>query len=248
MSVIDRLRSSGVECYTRAEWGSPREKSGAYARRRVTHPMPPGQAKYHFLHITVTRDTDTVQEGKAGARQIETYGYSSPPMVSYQDLVTNEGRYFEGQSYGVKGTHTVNDKNLPGFPKYLNLYGYATALMQNVEDAVTDEQVRVVAMVFAARELAGLVVRGAPVYPHRMFANKSCPGPKAMARILEIEQLKNKYVREGLPNLKPTRGARIDKALENLIPARRNAKAKGQTMKRKRIGAAIRALRQIKRK
>lgn len=201
--VIDLLRAAGVECYTRAQWGSPQEKAGAYARRRRTHPMPRGKADFHFLHITVTHDTDTVLEGAAGARQIETYGYSAPPMVSYQDLITNEGRYFEGQDYGAKGTHTVNDKAVPGFPRDLNLHGYALALMQNVLDEVTDEQVQLAAMVFAARELAGLVERGAPIYPHNKFANKACPGPKAMARLAEVQRLKNQYVTNGLPDLKP---------------------------------------------
>lgn len=198
-AVIDDLRACGVEAYTREQWGSPREADGSYAKRRGTHPMPSDPAPYHYLHISVTADTDTVQEGAAGARQVETYGYSTPPMVSYQDLVTNEGRYFEGQSYGVKGTHTVNDRKLSGFPRDLNLLGYATALLQNVWDEVTDEQVRTVAIVFASRELHGLVRRGAPVYPHRKFAEKACPGDNAMARIEEIERLKNRYVRNGLP-------------------------------------------------
>ncbi|WP_232676661.1 hypothetical protein [Nocardioides sp. R-C-SC26] len=198
-AVIDQLRAAGVECFTRAEWGSPQQKAGAYATRASTHPMPTGPADFHFLHITVTRDSDTVAEGAAGARQIETYGYSSPPMVSYQDLVTNEGRYFQGQDYGTKGTHTVNDKRVPGFPNDLNLLGYACALMQNVDDEVTDIQVQVVAMVFAARELAGWVRRGAPIYPHRKFAAKACPGDRAVARLREIEQLKNDYVKHGLP-------------------------------------------------
>ena len=72
-------------------------------------------------------------------------------MVSYQDLVTNEGRYYEGQSYGVKGTYTVNDRDVPGFAQDLNLLGYATAIMQDVEHEVTDAQVRTIALVFAAR-------------------------------------------------------------------------------------------------
>lgn len=199
MTVIGLLRASGVECHTRAEWGSPRQADGSYARRRHSHPMPAGPAAYHFLHITVTSDTDTVAQGAAGARQIETYGYSTPPMVSYQDLVTNEGRYFEGQSYGVKGTHTVNDKEIGGYPRDLNLAGYAAALLQNVGDEVTDVQVDVVARIFAARELLGLVRRGAPILPHRMFAWKSCPGDKAVARLSEIERLRDRYVREGLP-------------------------------------------------
>lgn len=198
-TIVPALRAAGVECYTRTEWGSPRQRDGSYSRRRHTHPMPAGPARFHFLHITVTADSDTVREGADGARQVEGYGYSTPPMVSYQDLVTNEGRYFQGQDYGTKGTHTVNDKAVAGYPRDLNLYGYACALMQNVGDDVTDEQVRTVALVFAARELAGLVRRGAPILPHRMFAAKSCPGDKAMARLDEIRTLRDRYVRDGLP-------------------------------------------------
>lgn len=216
--VIDTLRAAGVECYTRTQWGSPQEKAGAYALRRRTHPMPAGPADFHFLHITVTRDTDTVQEGAAGARQIEGYGYSTPPMVSYQDLVTNEGKYFQGQDYGVKGTHTVNDLGVEGFPHDLNRRGYACALMQNVGDAVTGEQVQLVAMVFAARELAGLVKRGAPVYPHRKFAAKSCPGDLAMKQLDEIVRLKDQYVRAGaLPRLgEPVLPPQVVKTREQL--------------------------------
>lgn len=166
--------------------------------------MPSGPADFHFLHITVTHDTDTIREGAAGARQVESFGLSTPPMVSYQDLVTNEGRYFQGQDYGTKGTHTINDKNVPGFPNDLNLRGYAAAIMQNVGDAVTDAQVETLAKVFAARELLGLVRRGAPIFPHRKFAFKLCPGDRAVARLDEIDRLKRKYVRAGrLPGTEP---------------------------------------------
>lgn len=216
LAVIKQLRAAGVDCYTRAEWGSPQERAGAYTRRRATHPMPPVPAAYHFLHITVTADTDTVAEGAAGARQIETYGYSTPPQVSYQDLITNEGRYFQGQDYGTKGTHTVNDKAVPGYPRDLNMAGYALALLQNVGDEVTDEQVRLAAMVFAARELAGWVRRGAPVLPHRMFAAKSCPGDRAIARIDDIRRLKDTYVREGLPNLQEDDMAQYAEQLDRI--------------------------------
>jgi hypothetical protein len=178
--------------------------------------MPDGPAAYHFLHITVTGDTDLPHEGKAAARIVETYGYSRPPMVSYQDLLTNEGRYFQGQDYGTKGTHTQNDKDVPGYPDDLNLHGYALAVMQNVGDAVTDEQVHVAAKVYAARELLGLVRRGAPILPHRMFARKACPGDKAMARLDEIRQLKAHYVLhppeedDDMPNAKEVAQAVFD--------------------------------------
>jgi hypothetical protein len=180
------------------------EARGEYADRRHTHPMPPGPADFHFLHITVTGDTDTIKEGAAGARQVETFGLSTPPMVSYQDLVTNEGRYFQGQDYGTKGTHTINDRNVPGFPNDLNLEGYAAAIMQNVGDAVTDAQVVTLAKVFAARELLGLVRKGAPIFPHRKFAFKACPGDRAVARLDEIDRLKRQYVKAGaLPGTEP---------------------------------------------
>lgn len=196
MTVISQLRNAGVEVYTREEWGSANPY--AYTIRLATHPMPE-PARCHFLHITVTDDTDLPADGKEAMRKVETYGYSTPPMVSYQDCVTNEGRYFQGQNYGAKGTHTQNDKGISGFPVDLNLFGYATAILQNVQDEVTDRQVEVIAMVYAARELEGLVVRGAPIYPHRMFSSKSCPGDKAVARLPEILRLKNYYVRNGLP-------------------------------------------------
>jgi len=243
-AVIDLLRKAGVECYTRKEWGS--KQLAAYIKRRSTHPMPPAPAKYHFLHITVTNDTDTVLTGKAGARQIETFGLSSPPQVSYQDLVTNEGRYFQGQDYGNKGTHTVNDKRVPPFSRDLNQEGYALALMQNVNDAVTDKQVRVVAMVFAARELTGWVRKGAPVYPHRKFAWKGCPGDKAMARLAEIERLKNDFVKKGtIMPTQPTetRGKALDEALKNLRLAKKNAKSAARIAK---IQRAIKAILEIK--
>ena len=196
----DALERAGFEVYTRKEWGSHREADGSYARRAKTHTMPSGPADYHYLHLSVTRDTNTVAEGAAGARQIEGYGYSTPPMVSYHALVTNEGRIYEGQSFGVKGTHTVNDKKIGGFPLDLNREGYAVALMQNVDDEVTDVQVRAVAAAFAEAEIEGWVKKGAPILPHRKFAWKSCPGDRAMARLPEIQRLKDKYVREGLPN------------------------------------------------
>lgn len=198
MTVISRLRAAGLEVYTRRDWGSPMERDGRYANRRRTHPMPPGPAAYHFFHITVTGDTDTIKEGFAGSRQVETFGLSTPPMVSYQMLVTNEGKIFEGQDYGTKGTHTINDKNVPGFPNDLNLHGYAAAILQNVGDAVTDEQVHSLAAVFAAAELEGHVRRGAPIYPHRKFAFKECPGDRGVARLEEIQRLKDRMVREGI--------------------------------------------------
>lgn len=194
-AVLKMLEDAGVECYTRGEWGSAR--LGDYIKRRITHPMPKGPAKYHFVHITVTSDTDSVKEGKAGARQIEGYGLSTPPMCSYQEMVTNEAKYFQGQDYGTKGTHTVNDRKVKGFSRDLNLEGYALAIMQNVDDEVTDEQIILVAKVLAARELCGFVKRGAPVYPHRKFAYKACPGDKMVAALSRITKLKNDYVKRG---------------------------------------------------
>lgn len=224
LAVITLLEKAGVECYTREEWGSVRP--GSYINRRGTHPMRSGPAKYHFFHITVTSDTDSVKEGFAGARQVESYGLSTPPMVSYQDMITNEGKYFQGQDYGTKGTHTINDKNVPGFEYDLNKEGYALAIMQNVQDEVTDEQVRLAAMVFAAREIAGFVRKGAKIHPHRTFAAKACPGDKAVARLAEIQRLKDQYVKNGLPNLnppvkppKPSRGEAVDTALEAVLKA-----------------------------
>lgn len=243
LAVYKMLERAGVETYLRTEWGTRYEDE--YIKRRGTHPMPPAPADYHYLHITVTSDTDTVKEGFAGARQVESYGLSTPPMVSYQDLVTNEARVYQGQAYGTKGTHTVNDKNIAGFPEDLNLRGYAAAIMQNVGDEVTDEQVRVLAMIFAARELTGWVKKGAKIFPHRTFANKSCPGDKAVARLPEIEKLKSQFVKAGkLPDLveeaePKTRGEAVDAAI------RRLKQAKGAPDRKAKIDRALKILKRI---
>ena len=206
MSMVTDLRAAGLDVSTRSQWGSPQQKAGAYAARRKTHPMATPKARYGFLHLSVTPDTDTLLEGAAGARQIETYGYSSPPMVSYHWLVTNEARVFQGQNMGVKGTHTINDKDVAGFPHDLNAYGHAVALMQNVGDDVTDAQVRAVALTFAAMKLNGWMERDAPILPHRLFAAKACPGDKAMARLDDIRRATAGFVKTGLPDLRePTR-------------------------------------------
>lgn len=216
MTVLGLLDAAGVEVHTRDDWASPQQAAGAYARRRGTHPMFVEKARYGFLHVTVTPDTDTIPEGAAGARKIETYGYSTPPMVSYQLLVTNEGRVYEGQNFGVKGTHTINDKAVPGFPRDLNGYGYAVALMQNVGDEVTDEQVDVVAMCFAAMKIDGEMERDAPILPHLKFANKACPGPLAMARLPEIRTLTEQYVVKGLPVPQPLKDTRVSLARKDV--------------------------------
>jgi len=243
LAVIKQLREVGVKAYTREEWGSVRPE--AYIVRRGTHPMPAGRAKYHFLHITVTADTDTVQEGWRGAKQIESYGLSTPKMVSYQDMITNEGLYFQGQDYGTKGTHTINDRNVANFANDLNLQGYALAILQNVEDEVTDVQVLLAARVFAARELAGFVNKFAPIYPHRKFAYKACPGDKAVARLAEIQELKDNMVQRGslkeIPPL-PTRGIRVDTAIQTL----RETGAKGDGKRAKAVKKARRLLNKIK--
>ncbi len=238
LAVIRLLERADVDCYTRSEWGTVRPNE--YVKRRQSHPMPAGPANFHALHVTVTSDTDTVQEGFAGARQIESYGLSSPPMVSYQDLVTNEMKYFQGQDYGTKGTHTINDYDVPGFDYDLNLRCYATALMQNVGDEVSDEQVKLIAMILAAREKVGFVKVGAPVFPHRKFANKACPGDKAVERLDDIDDLKRDYYANGLPGQK-SRGEMVDAALAAL---RASSGAPG-TERARLIMRAKRALKKI---
>jgi hypothetical protein len=243
-AVMNMLRDAGVEVFTRKEWGTRYEHE--YEERKRSHPMPSAPAPYHFLHITVTSDTDTVKQGKEGARQIEGYGLSTPPMVSYQDMITNEGKYFQGQNYGTKGTHTVNDKDVPGYPHDLNLMGYALAIMQNVGDEVTDEQVELAAQVFAARELSGWVRRGAPIYPHRKFAYKLCPGDKAVARLGEIQRRKDELVKMGGLVDKPapsSRGPRVDAALKDLSAAERQA-AEG-TLRDTKLDRVIKILKKI---
>jgi hypothetical protein len=166
-----------------------------------------------FVHITIT-NPDSYRSDDAHARAVEAIGISRFPNtgVSYNRLIMQSGKAYEGQPIGRRGAHTVNDKRAatcstsgcPGkggpltAPSWnLNVNSRAYAICQNVNDAVTDAQLDSLARTIAADMLAGFVRKDAEIHGHRDVANKDCPGSKMWARMGELRRLVDHYLSVG---------------------------------------------------
>lgn len=188
-----RLAAQGLQITTREQWGAQQSYTSA---RTVNRP-----AQWLFLHITVTADpADTVTAESAACRQVEAIGQSRFGIGwSYNAGVMQSGRLYEGQPLTRRGAHTVNDKPNPSFPTgSLNYDARACALVQNVQDAVTDAQIDAAARWGAALRRSGEAVGGARWYGHRDVTAKSCPGDLGYARLGELNTLTDHYTQHGL--------------------------------------------------
>lgn len=167
-----------------------------------------------FVHITITNPKNYASDA-AHARAVEAIGISRFPNtgISYNRLIMQSGRAYEGQPIGRRGAHTVNDKNLtkcastgcpskggaiPSAATNLNNVVRAYAICQNVGDIVTPAQLDSLARTIAADILAGFVKRGADIHGHRCVAPKDCPAAKMWAQMGKLQVLVDKYVSVGV--------------------------------------------------
>jgi len=198
-----KLADVGRPLRLRSQWGSRFDYSGA---RSVTEP-----ATRVFIHITITNPSSYGSDD-AHARAVEAIGISRFPStgVSYNRLHMQSGTAYEAQPIGRRGAHTVNDKQLstcgtPGCPSRggsfpggnLNYSVRAYAICQNVGHAVTDAELHSLAKSIAADQLAGFVIKGAPIHGHRCVAYKECPAAQMWARMVELDRLVDHYVTTG---------------------------------------------------
>lgn len=167
-----------------------------------------------FVHITITNPKNYASDA-AHARAVEAIGISRFPNtgISYNRLIMQSGRAYEGQPIGRRGAHTVNDKNLtkcastgcpskggaiPSAATNLNNVVRAYAICQNVGDTVTPAQLDSLARTIAADIRAGFVKRGADIHGHRCVAPKDCPAAKMWAQMGKLQALVDKYVSVGV--------------------------------------------------
>lgn len=190
----------GLEFVTRSNWGS--QYASVYEHRmndsyyRLNLPLD-----YLFCHISVTPEVgDSLGDESEAMRIIERVGYDRfNSGFSYNTAVHDTGRIMLGMPFTAKGTHTINDKSVPGFPFDLNRYGHAVCLPQVESTLVTDIQVQNIARWGAALKLAGINnARNGKFYPHATFAWKACPGAKMIARLDDCNDLLNDYIRNGI--------------------------------------------------
>lgn len=190
--VIQRLRAAGYQVKNRRQWGARHLPVYAYRRRTMPVDLP---VNFAFAHITVTS-----QDGDAGARLVEQIGFDRfGSGVSYQWLVDHETHcIYEGMPLDAKGTHTVNDKDVEGFPYNLNYFGHAVAFMAMPGDEFCRECEELYAAILAAEKIEGHMRDSARYLPHSMFAAKDCPTDAVRDALPRIQKLANRMVRENL--------------------------------------------------
>lgn len=186
--VLARLKAAGFKVKTRSEWGST--EAAIYAERLRTKPVD-FPVSFMFAHITVTS-----VNGDAGARQVEQIGMERfGSGVSYNWLVDHETHtIYEGQPLAAKGTHTVNDLGVAGFPYNLNYAGHAVAFMAMPGDTFCDRCAEMFAAIQAAERLEDVARGDVQFFPHSKFAAKDCPTDAVRNRLDAINKRADEMV------------------------------------------------------
>lgn len=186
------LQAQGLEIVQREQWGAVQKYTST---RDVTMP-----ARGFVLHISVTQDPDDLGGREDDSMRVierigqERFGIGFP----YNAAAFDTGRLYEGQPLTRRGAHTVNTREIPGFPRDMNFAWRALCLPQMVADQVTDPQIDAAARWAAAQIRAGLAVAGATWSGHRDYASKDCPGTNGYARLDDLNALTRHYEAHGL--------------------------------------------------
>jgi hypothetical protein len=179
--VIRNARRRGVVVHGRKAWGT--QHAWVYQWRRVNR-RAKSPADTVVQHITVTNRSGI----KADARTVERIGWERfKSGVSYNwlvDMVTGEVAL--GQSLDAKGTHTVNDKNVPGYSYDQNLVARAIAVVGMPGDQLSEKAERAIVRLLAAMVDEGAVTRGFDYDPHSKFAYKDCPCDPTRTKMARI--------------------------------------------------------------
>lgn len=179
--VVRAARARGLTVLTHRQWGSTaREIYKSRRRRTAAGDWGPFALKADTVvqHITVTFD-DGVLTGdfKADCREVERIGLERfGSGVSYNFLVDMAtGMVAVGQPLDAKGTHTVNDKGVPGYSHDQNLVARAIAVLGMPSDRLTPRAEWSITQLLAAMVEEEAVTRGFDYVPHSLFAAKDCP-------------------------------------------------------------------------
>lgn len=170
--VVRNARRRGIKVYTRRQWGS--RSSATYAWRRRNRKVKPGPADTVVQHITVTPGTDGI---KVAMQKLEGIGNSRfGSGVSYNFGVhMTTGEVGVGQPLDAKGTHTLNDKGVPGYSADQNYVARAIAVIGMPETKLSAKAEESIATLLCAMMDEGAVTKSPDYDPHSKFAWKDCP-------------------------------------------------------------------------
>lgn len=182
--VVANLRKRGVTVYHHHQWGS--RHRATYALRRVTKraKRPAGTC---VQHITVTNPGG---DFKANVRTVERIGYDRfKSGVSYNWVVDmTTGEVAVGQPLDAKGTHTVNNKNVPGYSYDQNYAARAIAVLGMPNTPLSAKAEHAITQILAAMVEEGELTDGFDYDPHSKFTAKDCPCDATRSRMDAIRQ------------------------------------------------------------
>lgn len=201
--VVRNARRRGLTVLYHRQWGS-RHRLLYQARRLRTRRGSWGtfrrQADTLVQHITVTNPPGR-QPGdfKAAAQLVEAIGVSRfGSGVSYNFLVDMAtGRVAVGQPLDSKGTHTVNDRGVPGYSHDQNLVARAIAVIGQPDTPLSDKAAEAIAQLSAAMVEEKALTVGYDYVPHSLLAPKDCPCDPTRSRMDRIRARVRVLVREG---------------------------------------------------
>lgn len=177
LRVVKNARKRGVIVLNRDQWGTTSEST--YHDRRVNKPVRPGvfgqyaPADTVVQHISVTRPGDDVDAAMRLLERIGNQRFGSG--VSYNFAVFPNGDVCVGQPLDAKGTHTVNDKNVPGFSHDQNYWARAIVFVGMPGDQLTKAAEHSIVQLLKAMVQEKAITPGFDYLPHSKFAFKSCP-------------------------------------------------------------------------
>ena len=238
--VIETARTRyGVTIYDHAQWGS--RARDVYTTRLRTRPVTRLKADTLVQHITVT----ALEGIGAAMRTLERIGLERfGSGVSYNFAIHPiTGEIGLGAFLEAKGTHTVNDKRVPGFSRDQNAVARAVAVIGMPGVKLRPKAIRALAGLIAAMVDEGALTPTFDYEPHSRFAWKDCPSDDARAKMPQIYRLAEQLrAQAAKPPAKPKPGVHIVAALRVLRPARNYARRKGLTNRVRALNAVIRTL------
>lgn len=146
----------------------------AYRREHKPHRLLPGRpVDTLWQHVSVTEATG---DPAADMRVIERIGFDRfGSGVSYNVAVHPSGAILLGQPLDAKGTHTVNQKGIPGFSYDQNYVSLAVVWIGVPGDVPTPAAEEAIADVMAALIEIDALTPGFDYVPHSLVAPKECP-------------------------------------------------------------------------
>lgn len=173
---VKRARARGVTVYTRQQWGARFET--IYRKRCIIKRHHKFPSDTLVNHITVTHDTGLKRlDFFEDVRTVEQIGFDRfGSGMSYNLLIDMQtGECAVGQPLQAKGTHTVNDKHVPGFSFDQNYVALAIACVGMPGEQLSSKAMTAMSKVIASLMDIGALTRTADYVPHSLFAFKDCP-------------------------------------------------------------------------